>query len=680
MFTIDFTKPFLYKDIIYFNQGNLAANNILRCKLATGGDETLEGCIAAVTFKTLSNPEINESVNIVDVKNCIVDIKFPSNALEVGVNELEIILTKGEGIDKVVTPSPIIKYEVWQCITTGNGIQGDSNYPILIDLISDVNNVVVIANDASDKANESLKKANKMITDTNSVIEKANVAIDNTNNAKDEALNAVEEVNSTKDNLISEVNAAKKAMIEDVNSSKESMINDISTTKQSVIADTNKAIEKMNNDFEALTASQQQDAEVILARDGEESLNARLERDLAKGKMHWETVEGSHISIDDTLDSYMQNIEIKGNTIQNPNNLADIKSVGDRVEEQELYRIPIVCCSKNLFDSKTVSINKSINDKGEEVVASDANTSDFIKVESGSHLVTSQIAWGRLSFYDKDKKFLFNAKGSSLNNLSSNTGNAKYVRLTYNISSLDVQLEYGTQATQYEPYQEHKLNILSPTPLEKVGDVEDRIIEKDGVLGVEKNINTKSPMDNTIAFVDSLSNETTQYAETRFIDCGFTDIAIKPNGVLICNKLKGKTSNEVYGKGNTDKGISMTDTRFNIRLFRSEVSDNASLREYLKTLKIKYQTNKPQFIPLPHAQQVKLKTFANKTNISFLTEIEGTIKADVAKSISASVNSNTQEISDLWDFVLKSNLANFAVALNTLDTKLRLEQLTKTLR
>lgn len=32
MFTIDFTKPWLYKDIIYFNQGNLSTNNTLRCR------------------------------------------------------------------------------------------------------------------------------------------------------------------------------------------------------------------------------------------------------------------------------------------------------------------------------------------------------------------------------------------------------------------------------------------------------------------------------------------------------------------------------------------------------------------------------------------------------------------------------------------------------------------------
>ncbi len=62
---------------------------------------------------------------------------------------------------------------------------------------------------------------------------------------------------------------------------------------------------------------------------------------------------------------------------------------------------------------------------------------------------------------------------------------------------------------------------------------------------------------------------------------------------------------------------------------------------------IKYPTKQPQFIPLPHSQQIKLRTFANKTNISFLTEIEGTIKAQVPKSLGATVNTHTEQINNL---------------------------------
>lgn len=195
MFAIDFTKPWLYKDVIYFNQGNLATNNILRCKLITGGDITLEGYIASVTFKTLSHAEINTSADIADKANCVIDIKFPSNSLEVGVNELEVLLNKGDGNDKVVVQSPKIKYEVWQGLTTGNGVQGDNNYPILIDLMSEVRNTVRIANNASAAADASLKQTARMIEEVDNTLIKVNNTIEATNNAKDEALEAVEDVN-----------------------------------------------------------------------------------------------------------------------------------------------------------------------------------------------------------------------------------------------------------------------------------------------------------------------------------------------------------------------------------------------------------------------------------------------------------------------------------------------------
>ena len=52
--------------------------------------------------------------------------------------------------------------------------------------------------------------------------------------------------------------------------------------------------------FNALTVSQQQDAEVIDARDGEQTLRARLERDIQKPSIIYEEVEGSHINADTT--------------------------------------------------------------------------------------------------------------------------------------------------------------------------------------------------------------------------------------------------------------------------------------------------------------------------------------------------------------------------------------------
>lgn len=62
-----------------------------------------------------------------------------------------------------------------------------------------------------------------------------------------------------------------------------SKVQEVNTAKNTMVSDTKKAIDKMTNDFNSLSAGQQQDAEVILARDGEESLNVRLERDLFIG-------------------------------------------------------------------------------------------------------------------------------------------------------------------------------------------------------------------------------------------------------------------------------------------------------------------------------------------------------------------------------------------------------------
>ena len=70
-------------------------------------------------------------------------------------------------------------------------------------------------------------------------------------------------------------------------------------------------ITNLEERFNALTASKQQDAEVVTARDGEVSLNSRLERDLAKGKIHFVDVEGSNISTE-SEEGYLENVEILG--------------------------------------------------------------------------------------------------------------------------------------------------------------------------------------------------------------------------------------------------------------------------------------------------------------------------------------------------------------------------------
>ncbi|MGL5381034.1 hypothetical protein, partial [Clostridium sp.] len=224
--------------------------------------------------------------------------------------------------------------------------------------------------------------------------------------------------------------------------------------------------------------------------------------------------------------------------------------------------------------------------------------------------------------------------------------NSKYFKICLvdnNNPNTNLQIEYGTQATPYEPYQEDKLTILSPVQLEK-GDV---LKEVDGVWGVEKNLTTVllngqnvndsvvNRHTNTLIYqmsnYDDLNNILTDVICSRFKSAdvwGIDSEGIQYYGKATSHKLKIGIPKNLLG------GVTLQDAR-------KFMYDNNVI--------VKIPTSKSQFIPLPHAQQVKLRTFSNKTNISSLCAngIEPTIKGDVPKSISATVNTHTAQIDSL---------------------------------
>ena len=252
-------------------------------------------------------------------------------------------------------------------------------------------------------------------------------------------------------------------------------------------------------------------------------------------------------------------------------------------------------------------------------------------------------------YYDKDKKYI--SYSATITNKAPD--NAKFIRLSgicvssgvADLSKVsNIQLEEGTQGTPYEPYQEDKLTILSPTPLEKVGNIADRIICKDGVYGVEKNIITK--------VLDSSYNWFSGITASGFKF--FASAKVFSNGVssrvVLCDKLvvKSGTQDTIDGYGQL---IPHRNPNYSSTVYLSTDIEEISLfLNWLdeSNIKIKYATEtQPQFIPLPHDQQIKLRTFADKTHISFDTEIEPTIKAQVPKSLGATVNTHTTQIDNL---------------------------------
>lgn len=347
------------------------------------------------------------------------------------------------------------------------------------------------------------------------------------------------------------------------------------------------------------------------------------------------------LTINNTLDGYLKDVEIKGNTIQNASNLADIRSVGDKIEGQELYEIPVLSCGKNLFDGSINRYDARVSTfNGYNYECAGYSTTNYIKVKGNTPYTVQTGQEYYYAVYDKDKKHIGGNKSSSTIWLSEEV---EYIRFDFVSSNINtIQIEEGTQATPYEPYVEDKLTILSPTPLEKVGDVCDRLIEKDGVWGVEKHIKTdllKGGSDEGFGLNKALPKGGYQF--TWFANMGAT--ANKNSEVISSTMNSYVVSNEEYSSN-----IWIYDgVAYVIHHPTISTADEIKLWLQANPTIVKFALNTPQFIPLPHNQQIKLRTFANKTNISFGCEIEGTIKAQVPKSIGATVNTHTEQINNL---------------------------------
>lgn len=389
------------------------------------------------------------------------------------------------------------------------------------------------------------------------------------------------------------------------------------------------------------------DARIDSAGVSHTTLNNRI---LAETKMTDEKLieyTGSSLSVDDTMPGYLQNIEIKGNTIQNEDNLEDIRSVGNKIEGQELYEIPVLSCGKNLFNGEY--FDGYINDtNGVGVVGNNNLYSNFIKVTPNTDYVISYNITKTtvIAEYSSDKQFI----KRDIKSQKFRTGeHTYYIRFQNNFTSIDkpifTQLEEGTVATEYDPYQEDKLTILSPVQLEKVGDVADRIICKDGVWGVEKNVKTVRLGSESAWYMRTNKNGITIFNTKDYLSNNI------PNRVILCDTLtvsNGADQDAIDGynqilahkNSNYSQNLYISKDFKNIQLFTAWLDENP--------VNIKCVTEtQPQFIPLPHDQQIKLRTFANKTNISFGCEIEGTIKAQVPKSLGATVNTHTEQINNL---------------------------------
>lgn len=121
-------------------------------------------------------------------------------------------------------------------------------------------------------------------------------------------------------------------------------------------------------------------------------------------------------------------------------------------------------CGKNLFDKSKATLGYRIGGDGTPYADSPYFISDFIPVKANTayHINTANVGGSSaIATYDKDKVFIRRILGDGYQNIVTDA-NALYVRFATSQTVIDqAQLEQGSTATTYEPYegQSYEVNL-----------------------------------------------------------------------------------------------------------------------------------------------------------------------------------------------------------------------------
>lgn len=212
-----------------------------------------------------------------------------------------------------------------------------------------------VSNEVERISNENTRKANEVVREKNETSRQYVFE-----NKVDEVDKKIIEINATKDNFVSSINTKVDTKISELNTTKDNFVSSVNTKVDNKISEIEVAKSDMTNTvsnkvnevetrFNALTSSQQQDAEVIDARDGETSLKARLDRDVEEAnkeldkikKLEESTVstvetESDFTTVEATSNGYFEDVKLEGKTLVNlcstPN-----KTLVNTTEGRNLY-------------------------------------------------------------------------------------------------------------------------------------------------------------------------------------------------------------------------------------------------------------------------------------------------------------------------------------------------------
>lgn len=343
----------------------------------------------------------------------------------------------------------------------------------------------------------------------------------------------------------------------------------------------------------------------------------------------------------------------------------------------------IKVAGKNLWK---IYENGYINNINGNIADSNTKTygvTDFIKIkkniviQSKSYDKTSNAAFSfRIGFYDSEKKWIKNATIQGLQNSnivdigSFHISKAEYIRVSApNTIFDDLQIEYGTQASEYEPYKEQSIALpitLNAIPVSSGGNVTidgqqyiaDRVVEKDGVFGIERNIreihtNTKT-MNNREEYpgwdkVKGIS-DTVYYNE-------------QPVGAARTLTFISNFTQSVLCKNNIKSN--------NIVFFRREIIGYSQSELITKAIDVDMYIRLQDaiFEPLPEDIQAKLRTLVTNypvTNISVTSDqLDGYTVFNYPISMANGWNYVKKQLNDNRDYIYDMDLQSAEAYVNS---------------
>ena len=189
------------------------------------------------------------------------------------------------------------------------------------------------------------------------------------------------------------------------------------------------------------------------------TLNNRILAETKMNDQHLVSCSGEYITAENTMGGSITNLEVLGNTIQNEEDLADIKSVGV-LQEDGTYKMSISSCGKNLINPKEFGSVDSYGYCTIDIKVKSSTEYRFTHMDNsanGSILDVLQL--------NAKNEIISNYQGMWHGSFLTTSANTIKVRLkTHKDKVNKVKMCEGRELC-YEPYQENKCDILSPCQL-----------------------------------------------------------------------------------------------------------------------------------------------------------------------------------------------------------------------